>query len=729
MDEYVGRHQARHHARPACLPLPTLQHALDSLFARMSDAKFMVRQFRFQCAISRRQKCDRWRARCDAAALLSRRVWSCRGMIDLSHNRLVEFPTSLCEYGYLESLRLAHNCLRSLPVTVQLLESLTYLDLSRNHLTTLPPALCVLPLEVLLLANNRLEYIPREIRQLADTLTELDISCNRLTYVPPDLGMLKCLRVLNMRENLLIDLPSEVCRLRLRILNVSSNKIGQLPLDLRLMSSLVELAIDANPLTAPPAKLCVKGRVHAFKWLDVDAAHKGRKQLEWPSQRPISIGGGTLGRAAKTTAADDYKYVLDKKAERRARSSRFNTIGGDSGYSTVDEQNRLSQDISNALAHQNGAPTSTTAAPVKLRRTSPVGEEAPPHTTDYNSLAKNGAANMGANMITVTSYDQPRPVQILPSPGSPPPNRHTRSTFDNGDQPIANGLVEEVMNACSKHERMNGLQTPQRVRLASPEMDGSPTPRAPSCERESAPVLIASSNPRPTNRMLDLSTVTTTTKRTMRSDEIQSIYTGGKSKGQPDGAGLSPVIESPMHGAAPFSPTSFSPTSFTSAPLTRNNNNNNIKPKTPPPPPPAQAAPIAMSVKIDAEDLDLIMQKWPNALDDLSSVVWRLSDLFDTQQDINNNRKPGDTERMVAALGVALFILAVLYAILSQLCSGADVQDKKNLPAVAKTVAALAKQLGGSPAVRKESVCSTAATVRKQPTLPPPRAAPKISSV
>jgi hypothetical protein len=36
-----------------------------------------------------------------------------------------------------------------------------------------PPALCVLPLEVLLLGNNRLEYIPREIRQLADTLTEL----------------------------------------------------------------------------------------------------------------------------------------------------------------------------------------------------------------------------------------------------------------------------------------------------------------------------------------------------------------------------------------------------------------------------------------------------------------------------------------------------------------------------------------------------------------------------
>ena len=119
-----------------------------------------------------------------------------------------------------------------------------------------------------------------------------------------------------MRENLLTDLPSgsslsetnetafvpfaELCRLRLRILNVSSNKISLLPLDLRLMSSLVDLGIDANPLTAPPAKLCTKGRVHAFKWLDVDAAHKGRKHLEWPGQRPISIGGGTLGRSTKT---------------------------------------------------------------------------------------------------------------------------------------------------------------------------------------------------------------------------------------------------------------------------------------------------------------------------------------------------------------------------------------------------------------------------------------------
>ena len=66
------------------------------------------------------------------------------------------------------------------------------------------------------------------------------------------------------------------------------------------MSSLVDLGIDSNPLTAPPAKLCTKGRVHAFKWLDVDATHKGRKHLEWPGQRPISIGGGTLGRTSKT---------------------------------------------------------------------------------------------------------------------------------------------------------------------------------------------------------------------------------------------------------------------------------------------------------------------------------------------------------------------------------------------------------------------------------------------
>lgn len=98
----------------------------------------------------------------------------------------------------------------------------------------------------------------------------------------------------------------ELCRLRLRILDLSSNSIAQLPIDLRLMTSLVELQLDWNPLVCPPAKICAKGRVHVFKWLRIvqhSNLYETPKRQEWST--PISDkmmmmsssnGGGTLGR-------------------------------------------------------------------------------------------------------------------------------------------------------------------------------------------------------------------------------------------------------------------------------------------------------------------------------------------------------------------------------------------------------------------------------------------------
>lgn len=77
---------------------------------------------------------------------------------------------------------------------------------SRNHLSSLPPALCQLPLEVLLLANNRLTSLPEEVGRLK-SLMEFDISCNQVTHLPPQLGQMSRLRVLNVRNNLLLELP------------------------------------------------------------------------------------------------------------------------------------------------------------------------------------------------------------------------------------------------------------------------------------------------------------------------------------------------------------------------------------------------------------------------------------------------------------------------------------------------------------------------------------------
>ncbi|KAE9419591.1 hypothetical protein Angca_007417, partial [Angiostrongylus cantonensis] len=182
-------------------------------------------------------------------------------------NRLVEIPTCICESRSLESVRLRGNALRSIPSNIVFLHSLTVLDLSNlfsnNKIVHLPLGLFELPLEIILLTGNRLESIPREIRQLSTTLAELDVSCNFLKSVPADIALLKMLRVLNLRKNLLEQFPSELCRLSLHTLDLSSNRFVQLPVHIRKMKSLVEFKVGNNPLLSPPA--CLIEKVGVFQ--------------------------------------------------------------------------------------------------------------------------------------------------------------------------------------------------------------------------------------------------------------------------------------------------------------------------------------------------------------------------------------------------------------------------------------------------------------------------------
>ncbi|ETN73941.1 leucine Rich repeat-containing domain protein [Necator americanus] len=190
----------------------------------------------------------------------------------LSGNRLSDVPACVCESRSLESLRLRDNILRSIPLNIFYLRSLTVLDLrwlfirkknsdivsSNNKIVHLPLSLFELPLEIVLLNGNRLDSIPHEIRQLSSTLAELDLSCNLLRSIPVDIALLKMLRVLNLRRNLLEQFPSELCRLSLHTLDLSCNRLKHLPPHIGKMGSLVEFHMRHNPLQFPPADLIVK---------------------------------------------------------------------------------------------------------------------------------------------------------------------------------------------------------------------------------------------------------------------------------------------------------------------------------------------------------------------------------------------------------------------------------------------------------------------------------------
>ncbi|XP_037533663.1 DISP complex protein LRCH3-like [Nematolebias whitei] len=205
---------------------------------------------------------------------------------DLSRNRLSELPLEVCVFVSLEYLNLYQNCLRSLPDSLLNLQALTYLNLSRNQLSVLPPVLCSLPLKVLVASNNKLVSLPEELGQLR-LLTELDVSCNEIQTLPSHVGQLEALRDLNIRRNHLIQLPPELAELPLVRLDFSCNKVTSIPVCYRRLTQLQAIVLDNNPLQSPPAQICIKGKVHIFKYLNLEAS-KMTPELPEYDRRPLT---------------------------------------------------------------------------------------------------------------------------------------------------------------------------------------------------------------------------------------------------------------------------------------------------------------------------------------------------------------------------------------------------------------------------------------------------------
>ncbi|XP_060909555.1 leucine-rich repeat and calponin homology domain-containing protein 1 isoform X2 [Labrus mixtus] len=215
---------------------------------------------------------------------------------DLSKNRLTDVPSEVTHLVALETLNLYHNCIRTIPDSLIGLQSLTSLNLSRNQLCALPACLCGLPLRVLNASNNKLVSLPESIGQL-HRLMELDISCNEITALPRHIGRLKALRELNVRRNLLCVLPEDLADLPLVKFDFSCNKVSTIPVCYRKMRQLQCLQLENNPLQSPPAQICIKGKVHIFKYLSIEAcrSEKMPDSLYLPVIERLSLHRPTAG--------------------------------------------------------------------------------------------------------------------------------------------------------------------------------------------------------------------------------------------------------------------------------------------------------------------------------------------------------------------------------------------------------------------------------------------------
>ncbi|KAG1933639.1 PH domain leucine-rich repeat-containing protein phosphatase [Pimephales promelas] len=157
-----------------------------------------------------------------AAKMVSQRISS----VDLSCCSLEKLPPNLLYSQDLTHLNLKHNFLPADQTLLQLqrFSRLRSLNLSNNQLRSFPLHICSI-----------------------STLTEVNLSCNHLTSIHPDVGKMTNLQTFVLDGNLLCALPLELGSLqRLAYLGLSFNEFTQVPSVLERLPAVERLCMAGN---------------------------------------------------------------------------------------------------------------------------------------------------------------------------------------------------------------------------------------------------------------------------------------------------------------------------------------------------------------------------------------------------------------------------------------------------------------------------------------------------
>ncbi|XP_017291742.1 leucine-rich repeat and calponin homology domain-containing protein 1 isoform X5 [Kryptolebias marmoratus] len=331
---------------------------------------------------------------------------------DLSKNRLTDVPSEVCHLVALETLNLYHNCIRTIPDSIISLQSLTSLNLSRNQLGSLPTCLCGLPLRVLNASNNKLVSLPETIGQLG-SLMELDISCNEITALPRHIGRLKALRELNVRRNLLCVLPEDLADLPLVKFDLSCNKVSTIPVCYRKMKQLQSLQLENNPLQSPPAQICIKGKVHIFKYLSIEAcrSEKMPDSLYLPAIERLGLrpSTGSVEDMELQRKQDSDSGVGSDSGEKRLSTtepSDEDSLSLNAPMSNITEEEGISKDDSSE--HISSLTADPNSDSVRLI------EESPTEALKENNYRDSALSNRFINYIkgrTAADFEEPLRIE------------------------------------------------------------------------------------------------------------------------------------------------------------------------------------------------------------------------------------------------------------------------------------------------------------------------------
>lgn len=120
-------------------------------------------------------------------------------VLDLSKQKLDEFPMEIIQFKNLRELYLGKNKIKDIPSEIGKLTELEIVDFSKNRLSALPISLFSCKKLRRLIANqNAIIEIPKEISNLQE-LEYLDLWSNDLWVVPDEIKACKKLKEVDLR--------------------------------------------------------------------------------------------------------------------------------------------------------------------------------------------------------------------------------------------------------------------------------------------------------------------------------------------------------------------------------------------------------------------------------------------------------------------------------------------------------------------------------------------------
>lgn len=171
--------------------------------------------------------------------------------LDVSHNKLDQFPDALTSITTLSELRAEGNTLTDLPKYMNKLTALRILDLKNNHFETIPDAFFNIScLQEADLSNNSLHELSEKIQFLVN-LTTLKLNDNNLSSLPDSIAQASSLTTLELIDNNFVEVPESLgdCA-HLTTLRFDGNSVSEPPATFAKLSKLtIAISDDMETLT------------------------------------------------------------------------------------------------------------------------------------------------------------------------------------------------------------------------------------------------------------------------------------------------------------------------------------------------------------------------------------------------------------------------------------------------------------------------------------------------